>query len=204
MIGLKYRSKWTDVPKRYTVHFFYPRRRIMSKKTELSEKHWQALKLLESSGLSRKAVAAKMGYTTNHLDHLCSGDIAKCGYTADLFKKEYLKIQSKHADETKALVKENTKTAQNLIKRVFTEMDEKKKLTPEDRKILSMYTNALAKCEPAVNIKNLSYSYTKGLTAEELVHEFKRLKTIAEASFDRGGIRETPEGRSGDVPEVDE
>ena len=87
---------------------------------------------------------------------------------------------------------------------VFDEIGGKKNKTPEDKKILSMYTNAIAKCKPATNIKNLSFSYTKGLDAEELMHEFKRLTTIAESSFDRRAVSEAPEGRAGALSEVDE
>ena len=174
----------------------------MSKKTELSEKHWQMLKLLED--LPRKEVAEAIGISADHLDRLCCGNIEKCGYTATLFKKEYLKLQTKQAEETKHLVVQNTKTAQKLIARVFDDIHVKKTISAEDRKILSMYTNALSKFIPSVNIKNLSYSYTKGLTAEEMIHEFKRLKTVAESSFERGGISETPEGRARGISEAAE
>ena len=174
----------------------------MSKKTELSEKHWRTLKLLES--VSRKEVAKAMSFTRDYLDNLCIGNTTKCGNVAILFKEEYLKIQVKQEAETKRLVRKNTETAQRLIGEVFSEIEKKKVKTAEDRKILSMYTNALSKFTPTVNVKNLSYSYTKGLTAEELVHEFKRLKTVAESSFERGGISEVAEGRARAVPEIDE
>lgn len=174
----------------------------MSMPTKLSEKHWQVLKMLED--MTRADAADAIGWTKNHLDHLCTGSVEKAGGVATLFKKEYLKIQAKQSEETKQLVAQNTKTAQRLIARVFNDIESKKKVTPEDKKILSMYTNALSKFTPTVNVKNLSYSYTKGLTAEELVHEFKRLKTIAESSFDRGGLPEAPEGRTGDISSFDE
>jgi len=173
----------------------------MSMPTKLSEKHWQVLKMLED--MTREDAAKAIGWKKNHIDKLCSGNVS-AGGVATLFKQEYLKIQVKQSEETKHLVSQNTKTAQRLIARVFTDIESKKKVTPEDKKILSMYTNALSKFTPTVNVKNLSYSYTKGLTAEELVHEFKRLKTIAESSFDRGGISETPEGRAGDISAVNE
>jgi len=175
----------------------------MSMKTELSEKHWKALGLLEN-GMLRKDVATKLGYKRDYLDKLCVGNVTKCGKVATLFKSEYLKVQKKHAEETKQLVADNMKKAQELIGEVFTEIKGKKKKTDADKKILSMYTNAVAKCQPTQDVKNISYSYTKGLTAEELIHEFKRLKTLAESSFERGGISETPEGRTRNVPEANE
>ena len=136
--------------------------------------------------MPRKDVAKEIGWTKPHLDFLCVGDVQHAGGVAVLFKDEYLKGVLKSADETKKLIQANVKTAQGLIAEVFAEIKGKKKKTDADKKLLSLYTNALAKFTPAVSVKNLSYSYTKGLLPEELVHEFKRLTTIAEASFDRG------------------
>ena len=51
---------------------------------KLSEKHWQAIKLLRS-GISRKEVAALMGWSYDYFKDLCSGDVSKCGFTAELF-----------------------------------------------------------------------------------------------------------------------
>jgi len=175
----------------------------MSMPTKLSEKHWKVLEMFDND-MTREDAAKAIGWTKKHLDRLCVGNVELAGGVASLFKAEYMKIQKKIANETDTLLKSNLKMAQKLMKEVFTEISNKKKKTDADKKILSMYTNAIAKCQPAVNIKNLSYSYTKGLTAEELVHEFKRLKTVAESSFDRGGLPETAEGRAGELSEVDE
>ena len=175
----------------------------MAPPTVLSEKHWKALEMLDKE-MTRREVADAIGWNRNHLDWLCVGNVEKAGGVAALFKTEYIKIQTRIASETDTLLKVNLKTSQRLMKEVFEEISKKKKKTAEDKKILSMYTNAIAKCQPSVNIKSLSYSYTKGLGAEELIHEFKRLKTIAESSFDRGSIPETAEGRAGAVLEVDE
>lgn len=176
----------------------------MSKKSELNEKHWQALRLFEEGKLTRNEIAKTMGWSRDHIDHLCSGSVAACGVSATLFKAELGKIEKKRDDTIKSLVKSNTEKAQKLISVVFSDIESKKKITAEDRKILSMYTNALSKFQPTVNIKNLSYSYTKGLTAEELIHEFKRLKTDSEASFNRGRVQEAAEGGTRELPEVAE
>jgi len=173
----------------------------MSMPTKLSEKHWKVLKMLED--MSREDAAREIGWKKDHIDKLCVGSVS-AGGVATLFKVEYLKLQTKQAEETKHLISQNTKMAQKLIGRVFDCINKKKKVSPEDQKILSLYTNALAKFTPTVNVKNLSYSYTKGLNAEELVHEFKRLKTIAESSFDRGRVPEVAKGRAGELSEVDE
>ena len=165
----------------------------MSMPTILSEKHWKVLEML-SNDVSRKDAAEKIGWTKDHLDKLCAGNTEKAGGVACLFKAEYNKIKVKSKKETNDLIDSNLKLSQKLMREVFDEIGKKKHKTDADKKILSMYTNAIAKCQPNVNIKNLSYSYTKGLSAEELVHEFKRLKTIAESSFEREGIPEPSQG----------
>lgn len=157
--------------------------RTMSRPTVLNEKHWKALELL-GQDMSRENVAKTLGWSKGYLDRLCTGDTRRTSNAAPLFKAEYLRTQLKNAEETKKLTAANMRMAQKLIGEVFAEINQKKVKTDEDKALLSKYTNAIAKCQPNVNIKNLSYSYTKGLTAEELVHEFKRLKTVAESSFD--------------------
>ena len=175
----------------------------MSMPTKLSEKHWKVLEMLDND-MSRKDSAEAIGWKKQHLDYLCVGNVEKAGGVATLFKTEYMKIATKNAGETDTLLKQNLKLSQKLMREVFDEIKSKKKKSDADKKILSMYTNAIAKCQPSVNIKNLSYSYTKGLSAEELMHEFKRLKTIAESSFDRGGLPEVAKGGTRELPEADE
>jgi len=175
----------------------------MSMPTKLSEKHWKMLGLIEQDK-SRKEVAGALDVSEVYLGYLCVGNVEKGGAVATLFKTEYEKIMEKSRKETNDLLDSNLKLGQRLMKGVFLEIQNKKKVTDADKKILSLYTNAIAKCKPATNIKNLSFSYTKGLLPEELIHEFKRLTTIAESSFDRGAVPKAPEGRAGELPSLDE
>lgn len=175
----------------------------MAPPTKLSEKHWQALRLIEQDK-SRQEVADALGFKKQYLDYLCVGNVEKVGKVATLFKAEYEKVMEKSRKETNDLLDSNLKKSQKLMRQVMDDIEAKDKITPEDKKILSMYTNAIAKCKPSPNIKNVSFSYTKGLLPEELIHEFKRLKTIAESSFDRRGVQQPAEGRAGELLEVDE
>lgn len=169
----------------------------------LEDKHWQALKMLEA-GEARKIVAEKMGVGINYFNDLCNGNIQSAGLTADLFKKELQKIQSTRDENIKKLVKENVETCQGLIRRTLLELKSKKRLNHEEKKLLATMTNALNKSTPTVSIGNLSYSYTTGLTPEELIHEFTRLKSIAESSFDRRGVSKVGSSGSRSLPEGDE
>jgi len=166
---------------------------MAGKPGQLSDLHWKALALFEEGNLIREEVAAACGWKIDYLNHLCTGDTSTNGEVAALFKTEYLKIQKKQEEETKQLVANNTKSLQKLITRVIDEINSKKKVTPEDKKIISMYTNAVAKCQPHVSVGSVSFSYVKGMTPEELIHEFKKLKSVAESSFERQKIDRTKE-----------
>jgi hypothetical protein len=160
-------------------------------KNELSEKHWQALKLIEE-GVSRKEVASRMGWGPDYLKKLCCGDVQAAGTAADLFKKQIIQIEEKLEEESRILVKHNSLVAQEQVKRILHEINSKKKLTYDDKKTVASLTGILNNSTPKVSIGNLSYSYTQGLSAEDLLHEFTRLKSIAESSFNR-----SPHGNTG-------
>lgn len=150
--------------------------------TELNEKHWESLKLLES-GLTRKEVAAQMGWSYEHFEDMCQGNVKSIGQAADLFKKELQKLEEKRDANIKFLVSRNIEAAQTLIHASLDEYKGRKKLTHEEKKLIATINNSLNKSTPTVNIKSLSYSYTQGLNPEDLIHEFQRLKSIAENSF---------------------
>lgn len=173
-------------------------------KEDLSEKQWKALRMLEAGGSSRKEIAAAIGVSVDYLGDLISGNTANAGMVADMFKKEWQKIESKRDENIKSLVKSNTEDVQLLMKRVVGELKNKKRLDHEEKKLLNAYNNSLSKSTPQVSIKNLSYSYTTGLTPEELIHEFTKLKSIAESSFDRRAVQVPGPRGSGRVSEVDE
>ena len=163
--------------------------------TTLNEKHWEALKLLES-GLTRKEVAAKMGWSEDHFNDMCQGNPRSIGQAADLFKKELQKLETKRDDNIKFLVARNIEAAQTLIQASLDEYKGRKRFTQEEKKLITTINNSLNKSTPAVNIKSLSYSYTQGLTPEDLIHEFQRLKSIAEISFSKriaNGHKDTKE-----------
>jgi hypothetical protein len=117
----------------------------MRKRGDLTEKHWKVLKAIEE-GLSRKDAAATVGWKIDYMKKMCCGDIQACGYTADVFKKELLKIEQKRSAETKMLVEENTNSAQLLIQGVLAELKTKPTLDYEEKKLLATRLFLLAHC----------------------------------------------------------
>ena len=158
---------------------------MAKQKTELSEKHWKALKLAEEGSLNIGEICKEMGWDEKYYYNLRTGNIEGAGYISELFSREYKKIEGKRDQTIKTLVKENTVAAQELIKRTLAELKSRKLLTLDENKLLGTLTNALGKHSPVVSKAGSSYNYVKALTSEDLLREFKRLKAIAEQSFDR-------------------
>lgn len=173
---------------------------------ELTEKHWKALKLFEA-GKSAKEVAAAIEVSTNYLEYLCYGNIQKGGYVADLFKKEYQKINVNRDERLKSLKSLATEIALTNIISTLTKIKDKEvseELSQEEKKMSGTLLNAISNLTPLVDVKSLSYSYIDGMTPEELIHEFTRLKSIAENSFNRRPVRKSPDGGSEELSEGDE
>jgi hypothetical protein len=73
------------------------------------------------------------------------------------------------------------------------------KTNEETSKELCSILNALGKTQTNVEVNN-SFSYTKGLSAEDLIHEFKRLGSLARSTLDGGRIQSVDAGGSGEIP----
>lgn len=170
------------------------------KKPILNEKHLKALGLIEAGEMSLKDMAAQCGWKEDYLYELTSGDTSKAGEVASFFKAEYKKIGDKKNAKIRLLLKSNTALAHQLIQKQLRFLDSKKDLSIEERKLVATYMNAIAKATPNVQIDNLSYSYTKGYTPEQMIYEFKRLQTLAGSSSNRSAVQGSEEGGPGDVP----
>jgi hypothetical protein len=170
----------------------------MTLATQLSPKHWRALELIEEGNLSIKEIAKTVGWTPRTLYDLYEGNTQKTGPIGDLFTSELNKIQARNASKVKYLVKENKKLAlikMNEYLRVLQSKRPGKRVTEEINKVLL----ALAKATPNVEIG--SFSYTKGLSAEDLVNEFKRLNAVAQSALVGRPVSGALPGRSGVLPE---
>jgi AcrR family transcriptional regulator len=152
---------------------------------------------LISAGVKLKEVAERCGWSERTLYALYEGDTRRGNQTAALFHAEVRKIDREIVKKIDSLTRSNKKLAQELIERILQQLHEKPKLTPEEKKLVATLHNSLAKATPNVNIGSLTYNYTKGLNAEELIHEYVRLTTIASGTSNRGAVSELEPGRSG-------
>jgi len=169
-----------------------------TKATQLSPKHWKALALIEEGLMSMKEIAKLVGWHDVTLYELMAGNVQKQGTLGELFYSELKKMHSRNVSKVKHLAKENQKLA--LIKlnerlRDLKTLKPTKETTTEIAKIMQ----SLGRIVPNVEI-NQSYSMTRGMTAEELVHEFSRLKSVAESTLDGKGVPSPTEGGAGTLP----
>ena len=169
-----------------------------TKATQLSPKHWKALTLIEEGLLSMKEIARTIGWNDKTLYELMSGNIQKTGTLGELFYSELKKMHSRNVSKVKHLAKENQKLALIKLNERLRDLKGKKandKTTAEMAKIMT----SIGRIVPNVEI-NQSYSFTKGMTPEELVHEFSRLKSVAESTLDGKGVQSPSKGGAGALP----
>ena len=163
---------------------------------KLSEKHWQALKLIEEGKKSLKEIAASLNWSAGSLYDLYQGNVEKANKTAILFEAEVKKISARNVSKIKNLIRDNKVIALCMMNDFLRQKANQSRQTEEDIELIVSVFNALAKATPSVEINANSYSYVKGLSAEELMHEFNKLKSLAEGTPVRGGIPGTRPGSS--------
>ena len=169
-----------------------------TKATQLSPKHWKALELIEEGLLPIRQIAKLVGWSEWTLYELMSGNIQKTGTLGELFFSELKKLHARNVSKVKHLAKDNQRLA--LIKlnerlRDLKSQPPTETITKEICKIIV----SIGKIVPNVEI-NQSYSFTKGMTPEELVHEFNRLRSVAESTLDAKGVQSPESGGSGALP----
>lgn len=161
---------------------------------ELSPKHLQALELIKQGTLNYGQIAKIVGWSEAHLYDLIAGDTQKCGSTASLFQTEVDKIDAE-------LVKKIRHLSKDVRQGILAKFDEYikgyqgKKTNKQVRREMCSIMHAIAKVTPNVEIG--SFSYTKGLSAEDIFNEFRRLKGLGSdgrgvSPLTEGGTRELP------------
>jgi hypothetical protein len=166
---------------------------------ELKPNHWKALELFEEGTLSLKEIAKACNIGLDSFYDLVEGDTKSVGDIAILFKNEIDKITRRSAAKIQTLLKDNKKLALEKINDYLRTLKaSKRKPTVKTAYTVTKILAGLGKATPSVTIG--SFSYTKGLQAEDLIHEFKRLSSIARRTLDTGTIPKSPKGKSGRIP----
>ena len=164
----------------------------MPKKNQaLNDQHWEALRLIDEGRMSLKQIAVQVGWSPSYMYDLHEGK-DNTGYIGQLFKSELNELNKKTSQKIKLLTKDNISKCMRLMDDFLTRKLEVvaagQALSDEDTKLITTVHNSLAKSTPNVEIGSMQWNYTKGLTAEELVHEFNKLRSLAEGAPKRRGI----------------
>ena len=179
-------------------------RRQLDQDSDLKDKHWKALELVSQGGMTLKAIAKEAGIEYSYFCDLYSGDVEKCGALAGVFRAQVKKILQKKDDKISELMKTSKELCLQQIVRVTTDIKNKVRLSKDDQNMVVKLATATGRIQPEIKIDKFQYKYTKGLTAEELVSEFKRLRAVAEGPSDSRRVQEAIEGGPRDLSGVDE
>ena len=157
----------------------------------LNKKHLKALELLKTTDLPLTEIARQSGMSEFHLHDLIKGR-GKAGAVAEEFSEHYRKI----ADELDRKTAIESRELRYMVIARLKEWAESatkapRKMSQEVRKQAIDILNAL-KQQPTYNIGSVSYS--RGLSPEEMVNEFKRLSALAESALDARRIRGAGDG----------
>lgn len=156
---------------------------------KLTEKHLKLLELVKRNKYTDDELAEKVGFSPEHVNNLLTNS-PTCGEVGKEFQEELKKVD-KEVD-TRISRKTNTvreKLVNKLMMWVESIGGADDVGTKTKHKMLVDAINAINKSMPyMVNIEN--YSWKDGITTEEAINEFKRLKAMATLSVDRRRISE--------------
>lgn len=174
------------------------------KLSDLDEKHWKALGLINEGGLTMKEISKRAGIEYTYFTDLYAGDTERCGRIAAVFQAEVKKILNKKDGKISVLMKESKELCLQQIVRVTKDIKKKVRLSKDDQNLLVKLTTAVGRIQPEIKIDKFQYKYVKGLSAEELISEFKRLGAVAEGPSDSRSVQTAESGGSRDLPGFDE
>ena len=155
------------------------------KEPELTPKHWKALELIEENILSYKQIAEAIGWTPDYLYDLIEGNERKTSGLVHLFQAELNKISQRWQTQEKKVNRSNRFRAQLLINDRLKVL-KRGKVTKEQSLEITKIMAVLAKSTPNIE---MSLSYYKGLTKEELENEFKKFAAMATRAIKPGRIQ---------------
>ena len=167
----------------------------------LDKKYLKALSLLEAGNLTYREIAKQCSINIDTFYHLIEGDYKDSVAIQQKFTEILSEIQKRRDKEIKDLLKSNKKETHDLINRWLLDQKRVKSVPNKLMPTIVSVANALAKSTPNVEIG--SFSYTKGLSVEDIANEWQRLKGLAGSKVVGRGVSRLAEGRTGTSALVD-
>jgi len=167
----------------------------------LSDKHWKALELIDAGETNMSNVARHINMEPTDFLRLVHGNVQKMGNIASVFNLEYSKIIHKKINESEKnitrLLNECQEVSLAVLTREIKVYEDKKKLTEDNQKMLTYLVKAMATLKPSapksLNVSQ-TWNYTKGLSPQELEHEFSRLSGLSEGPSNAGAVQDSKQG----------
>jgi hypothetical protein len=167
----------------------------MSKSDPLPERYRKSLALIEEGNLTYIQIAKACKIPVELFYDLIEGNAKNYGTIQEKFTEEFEAIQ-------KRLDRNIRKYSKSCREQTFALIDsflkKHKDVGKKDKSLISSLTtiaNSLGRLTPNVEIG--SFSYTKGLSAEDIYAEFKRLSGLAS---DRGTVQDTTAAGTREIP----
>jgi len=162
----------------------------------LDKKYLTALSLLEAGNLTYREIAKQCSINIDTFYHLVEGDYKDSVAIQQKFTAALSEIHKRRDKEIKDLLKSNKKETHLLINRWVLDQKKRKKVTNKLMPTIVSVANALSKSTPNVEIG--SFTYSKGLSAEDIANEWKRLQGVRQGSVNRRAIPGLTPGRTGE------
>lgn len=166
----------------------------MAKNDPLPEKYRKALSLIAEGKLSYRDIAKTCGINESNFYDLVEGTADNLGTIQEKFSKEFDAINKQIDRDIRKYSKSCRKKTLLLIDSYLSKHKDIKKKDSNTVKTLTAIANGLGKMTPNVEIG--SFSYTKGLSPEDIYAEFTRLSGLAS---DRGTIQKTSPAGTGEI-----
>lgn len=106
--------------------------------------------------------------------------------TGQLFRAQIQKLSQKSTSKIKDIGRENKLFSLRMMNDYLHRKMALEYQSDDDIRLITTIFNALTKSTSNVEINATSFSYVKGLSADERLHEYIRLRTLAEGSSVRG------------------
>jgi hypothetical protein len=168
---------------------------LMAKDDPLSSKYLKALSLISEGQLSYREIAIACKINVDEFYGLIEGTNTSSPQVQEKFSEAFDSINKQIDRDIRKLSKTCRKKTLYLIDSYLSKHKQVGKKDTSTVKTLTSIANGLGKVTPNVEIG--SFSYTKGLSPEDIYAEFKRLSGLAS---DRGTVQAASERGSGEVP----
>lgn len=162
----------------------------------LQPKHYKALEMIEENMLSLSEIAKACNLSYSYLKRLSEGE-ATTGQMGQLFHSEMNKLGKRMDQRTKKRLKSAKDILFKKLEKWARELPPAKLKDAQVRRMLDAI-NSLAKSTPQLEFNQFNQIYS-GMNQEDILNEFKKLKSLSRATLDGIGVPGSGSQESGEI-----